>query len=126
MALQPRRVARAVPLLVVLRDDAGRPFEELDAAEYLLAVDGVQAHVLALRFVERGGLPEDGVRDTDLPDVVQQCAELKGGQPLGVEAQLAPQAEAEGDDAVRVSARLVVAHLQGRRQRLERRAVGPL
>src|SRR2546423_554217 len=45
LAPQPQRIARPVPLLVVLRDDARRAFQELDARQNLLAVPRVPTHL---------------------------------------------------------------------------------
>src|ERR1041385_1105198 len=76
LALQPQRVARPVPLLVVLRDDARRAFEEFDAAQNLLPVQRMLAHPRPLVLRERGGLSEYRVGDSDLADVVKERAEL--------------------------------------------------
>ncbi len=77
-----------------------------------------------LGLAERAGLAQDGVGHADLPDVVEQRAELQRAQLLAVEPQLAPQPEAEADDPLGVAARLRVARFERRRQRPERRAVG--
>jgi hypothetical protein len=83
----------------------------------------VLAHPLPLRLVQLRGLAQDGVRHANLPYVVEQGAELQGRHLRFRQAQLAPQAQAELDDALRVAVRLRVARFERGRQRLERRAV---
>jgi hypothetical protein len=109
---QAARVTRPVPLLVVLPDDARRPFQKFDALQNLLAVHGVTAHVHPFLRAELRGLVQDGVRHADLADVVQERAELQRAQILARQIQLAPQTQAETDDALRVAVRLAVARLQ--------------
>jgi hypothetical protein len=65
------RIAGAVRALVMAGDPA-----DLDLVEHVAddprAERGVRAHERPLRRVERAGLEQDGVRDADLADVVQQ------------------------------------------------------
>src|SRR5215212_190912 len=59
LVAQAQRVARAVPLLVVLRDDARRAFEELYPAKDSLPVQRVLAHLHPLALAQRAGLAQD-------------------------------------------------------------------
>src|SRR5205823_11173914 len=111
LALQAQRVARPVPPLVVLSHDARGPVEQLDAAQYLLPMQRVLAHLTPFFFRQRRGLAQDGVRHPDLADVVEERAEFERARLLAAEAEFAPEAEAEADDPLRVSGGLGVARL---------------
>src|SRR5947209_14929893 len=89
----------------------------------MLAVPRVLSHLEPLGLVERRGLAKDRVGHSDLSDVVEERAELERDRLLRAESEFASQSEAEGDDALRVAARLRVALVERCRQRLERRAV---
>src|SRR2546423_641981 len=92
----------------------------------MLAVPRVLSHLEPLGLVERRGLAKDCVGHSDLPDVVEERAELERDRLLRAESEFATEPEAEGDDALRVAARLRVALVELRvresRQSLLRRA----
>src|ERR1044072_8067537 len=75
LATKSQRIARPVPLLVVLRDDARSALQKFDAAQNLRAVQRILAHPRPLVLRERGGLPEYRVGPSDLADVVEERAE---------------------------------------------------
>ena len=67
------RIPAAVPALVVRADDAEAfALEHGDAAEHLLAENGVRLHAPPLAAAQRARLLQDLVGDRDLADVVQQ------------------------------------------------------
>ncbi len=73
LALQPARVAAAVPLLLVAERDRGGHVEDRGggAAHEPVALLGVGLDDRALLGRERAGLEQDRVGDRDLADVVQ-------------------------------------------------------
>src|SRR5918992_3391593 len=75
----------------------------------------------ALVRSEWRGLEQDGVRDPDLADVVEEGAELEALHRLAVQAELAPDPKCRIRDPAGVGRCLVVARLEGVRERLDRR-----
>jgi hypothetical protein len=79
-AAEAARVARAVPLLVVLDDGRGRAVEEGEAVEQRLAVVGVAAHHRPLVVRQPVGFVQHRVGHADLAHVVQERAEEESGR----------------------------------------------
>ena len=136
------RVAASVDVLVVV-EHPSRLLVELGGLDDGVADVHVSAHRGGLVGVERSGLPKNPVRDADLADVVQQPGEPDPLEPIGVEAELLADQDAQLRDGLAVVARpcvlgvdrarerggeepLVVSvrALLGRRRRLRREAVG--
>src|SRR6266568_1995179 len=82
LAGEPARITRSVPALLVGQHDLGWDLEERDGLQDRVTGRGVLAHLLPLGGEELAGLEQDGVRDADLPDVVQQGAARDVG-PVG-------------------------------------------
>ena len=56
---------------MVLRNDASGPFEKLDATKDLLAVPRMLAHAHPFLIRQFRGFAQDGIRDSDLANVVK-------------------------------------------------------
>ena len=106
------RVARAVPFLMVLADDARSSLKKPDPVEDALTLLRVSAHHDPLRSGQPCGLTQDRVRHADLSDVVEQCSELKGAHLRFVKAALSAQQQTETDNARRMLVCFSVASLE--------------
>ena len=126
MAADPVGVAAAVPALVARADDGEHLAQRGDRREDGLAGDRVAAHDPPLGVVERAGLVQDRLRDADLPDVVEERAELEQVELLRPEPERPADVERERDDLLRVVVRVGVLLLERVRERRERLAVQTL
>ncbi len=81
---------------------------------------------LALLLGQRPRLEQDRVRDPDLADVVEERAELEPLQRVAVEAELLADEQRRVGDPAGVGGRVLVACLEGVRERLDRREEGAL
>ena len=70
-ALQAAGVAAAVVALVVSVDNLRGVAQEVDLVDDLVAQLRVTLHLHPIGVVQRSGLGEDGVGDTDLADIVE-------------------------------------------------------
>src|SRR6476661_3061688 len=80
-------IAGAVVPLVAVADDRAHLLEPVDRRDDPLAELGVRLHDGPLVGRERPGLLKDVLWDPDLPDVVEERAELQALQLIGIEAQ---------------------------------------
>ena len=88
IGVEPTRVAVAVESLVVVVDEpANRRREAADLVEELGAPLAVSPDQRVLLVVQRARLLEDGVRNRQLPDVVDERPDRKRAQPPRREAQ---------------------------------------
>src|SRR5207302_9073687 len=83
----PIRIAPSVVMLVTAPYDRAHLREALDRREDLLSELRVLLHDLPLFGVERTRLQQDARRDSDLADVVEECAKLELFQRLRVEPE---------------------------------------
>ena len=121
LAAQARRVAGAVPLLLVLEDDDRGGAQVVDALQQRPAQLGVALHLDPLVGGERPGLEQHAVAHADLADVVEERAVLDDGQ-LGLgDAELLGEPARVERDAARVPLRLGVAVVERRDEPLEQR-----
>ena len=74
----------------------------------------------ALLVGQRARLRQDRLGDADLPDVMEQRAELEPFQLSAVEAEPAADLECEVGDPARVRRRVLVVRLECVRERLDR------
>jgi hypothetical protein len=82
------RVTPPVRALVVSHDPAPDVLE-VPAAEDVAADLGMAPHLLPLLFVQRAGLPKDGVGEADHADVVEPAGDLHPAHVPRPEAELA-------------------------------------
>jgi len=106
LAAQPLGVARPIPALVVAADGREGGLQELDPRDDLRADGGMVADERHLLRREDAPLREDGVRDPDLADVVQDPAVLEVRERLLGEPELAPDLHRERRNPLGVAARV--------------------
>ena len=108
LALEPVRIAGAVPPLVVRLDDRAHVPREVDVGEHLDARHRVllDHHPLVRREAAR--LVQDLRRDHQLADVVQQRADAEPEQRFLVEAGFGGESAGEIGDALAVTLRVVI------------------
>ncbi len=121
LALQPARVAGAVPLLLVAERDRRRHVEDRGgrAAHEAVALLGVRLDDRALLRRQRPRLEQDRVGDRDLADVVQRRRVAQALAELRVHADVFGQQHREAADALDVRAGVLVAELDRHRQALD-------
>jgi hypothetical protein len=120
------RVARSVVVLVRAADDETNFAQLLDGREDAIAEDGMGPDDLELLGAQWPRFHEDPGRDADLPDVVEERAELEALQLGRLEAELLADPQGEVRDPAGVGGRVLVLRLEGIRERLHGREEGPL
>ena len=106
---------------MAMTDDCADLLEAVDRGDDPLAELRMRLHDRALVRGEPAGLREDLARDPDLPDVVQERAELEPLQRAVVEADLAADTERKVSNPAGVRRRVLVVRLECVRERLHRR-----
>jgi hypothetical protein len=119
-AMQPVRVAGAVPALVMASDDCEHVGGGKERREQARPFGRVEADGGPFRVVERPGLREDGLRNRELPDVVQFRRELERLELARREPKSRADADAQPGDLQRVRAKQAVTRARAREERLDR------
>ena len=112
VAAQAVRVPVAVVALVAGADDRTHVLELLDRREDPLSQLGVRLDQRPLLVGQRAGLGQDLERDPDLPDVVEQRAELDALEGRRVEAELLADVDGHVPDPARVRRGVLVLRLE--------------
>ena len=124
VAGEPVRIAEPVDPLVARPRALADEGVEVELGENVVRDHRVRLHDLPLALVERGRLAQDLLGDADLPDVVEQGADLDRLELLAAEAELPGERERERGHALGVAARVDVLRLHAARERGDRVAVG--
>ena len=82
LAGEPIEIALAVPSLVVMADAGSDGVEVREVADDHVAEGDVLLHDRVLGLGQATRLAQDGVRDADLADVVEQPGDLDGADAL--------------------------------------------
>src|SRR5262249_8085489 len=119
VANEPVGIAVTVEPLVTVAHDRPHLFEPVDRGDDLLAELRVSLDDLALRGRQRSRLRQDRLRDADLPDVVEERAELEPLQRCALETELPADLQGEVGDPARVRRRVLVVGLERVRKGLD-------
>src|SRR5206468_4717968 len=120
------RVARAVEALVAGTNYGTYPLELLDGGEDALAEERMGLDHLALARGERSRLGQDRGGDPDLPDVVEERAELEALERGRLEPDLGTYLQRQIGYPARVGRRVLVVRLERVREGLHGREERPL
>ena len=120
VAGEARGIAGAVPALVVVADDRHGAVQAPELADDPRALVRMALHELVLLVGETAGLAEDGVRDGELADVVEEARVAEHGQPVGRKAELRAERDDDPADALRVTGGVGILRLDRRVQALDR------
>ena len=121
VALQPGRIALAVPALVVAEDQRRHRIRKRHAADDFGADLRVDADLLELFLRQRSGLRQDVLGHRELADVVQQRRGLDALDLVLRHAERARQPGGVHLHAADVALRGLILGVDGQRQRLDRR-----
>ena len=119
LSREPIGVAGAVVVLVRAADDEPDLAELLDRREDAFAEDGVGLDNRAFVGRERPGFRQDPGGDADLPDVVEEGAQLEALELVRLQAQFLTDPEREVGDPARVRRRVLVLCLECIREGLD-------
>src|SRR5262249_45547816 len=108
------------PALVAVANDRADLMESVDRGDDALTELRMRLHDRPLLRGEPAGLRQDLARDPDLPDVVQERAELEPLQHAVVKADLAADTKREIGDPACVRRGVLVVRLECVRKRLDR------
>ncbi len=97
---------------MMLRDYAGRAFQELDTAQNLLTMHRMFAHQHPLFICQLPGFAEDCIGHANLSNVMQQRAELQGFHFRPAQSVFPAQSQTESYDTFRMSMGLGITGLE--------------